>query len=90
MAIFSELQGISTDIEPVEITDGTSNTIMFAEKYAAEGGGTAGGTRLFVGNLTFDSPAYGPEREDQVLVGFEFGESKDTHPDFLWAPDWIV
>jgi hypothetical protein len=90
MAIFSELQGITTEIEPVEITDGTSTTLMFAERYAADGGGTPAGTRLFVGNLTLDSSAYGPAVGDEVLVGFEFGQSKDAHPDFLWAPDWIL
>jgi hypothetical protein len=90
MATFSELQGITTEIEPVEVTDGTSNTIMFAEKYAAEGGGTPAGTRLFVGNLTIHSSTYGPAIGDEVLVGFEFGQSKDAHPDFLWAPDWIL
>ena len=70
------------------ITDGTSNTIMWAEKFALQDGETASGTRLFVGNLTMNAPDYAPEVDDQVLVSFE--HSQDTHPDFLWAPDWIV
>ena len=87
---FSELAGIRTEIEEIEAKDGTGNTLMFAEKFAAEGGETPSGTRLFVGNLSMNSPDYGPEVGDQVLVSFEHGQGKDTHPDFLWAPDWIL
>ena len=87
---FSELTGIRTEIQPLEAKDGTSNTLMFAEQYAAQGGETPAGTRLFVGNLTMNASDYGPEVEDQVLVSFEHGQVKDTHPDFLWAPDWIL
>lgn len=87
---FSELAGIRTEIDVIEAKDGTSNTLMLAEQYAAEGGAAPAGTRLFVGNLTMNASDYGPEVEDQVLVSFEYGEGKDTHPDFLWAPDWIL
>jgi hypothetical protein len=89
VASFSELQGITTEVKPIEAKDGTSNTLMFAEQYAAQGGETPAGTRLFVGNLSMNASNYGPEVGDQVLVSFEHGQGKDTHPE-LWAPDWIL
>jgi hypothetical protein len=75
----------------VDARDGTSNTIMFAERYRIEGGETSSGNRLFVGNLTMDTFEFVPEIADEVLVGFEHSaqehSAQDTdHPDFLWAP----
>ena len=43
--------------------------------------------RLYVGNLSWDRPAYGePETGDEVLVGFENGGSDTHHPAFVWLP----
>lgn len=88
MPVFKTVDGLKAEVEVVEITDGTSNTLMFAEKLVFQTGETNSGTRLFVGNLSMNTSDFGPEVDDQVLVSFEHGQ--DTHPDFLWAPDWIL
>ena len=86
-AFFKEVTGFKSEAETIE---GTSNTFLFAEKYALEHGSTPSGTRLFVGGLSMDTSNYGPEVDDEVLVVFEHGQRAGTHPDFLWAPDWIL
>jgi hypothetical protein len=84
MPVFKTVDGLKNE---ADVTDGTSNIF---DKYTTEGGGLPGGTRLFVGGLTMDTPS-SPEVDDQVLVVFEHGDhSKNQHPDFLWAPTWIV
>ena len=85
MPIYMKYDGVDGS---ASITDGTSNCIMWAEKYGVQDGETTSGTRLFVGNLTMNSSDYGPEVDDQVLVSFE--QLQDTHPDFLWATGWMV
>ena len=88
MPIFRTVDGFQAEFETPDFS--TSNTFSFAEKYALQGDQTPSGTRLFVGGLSMNARDYGPVADDEVLVGFEHGERAGTHPDFLWAPDWIL
>jgi hypothetical protein len=59
--------------------DSTSDTFMFAEKYAANGDETPARTRLFVGNPSMNSSDQRSEIDNEVLVDFE--HSKGPLPD---------
>ena len=83
MAWYAKLQGIKGSTKGED--DGTSDTFLFAEKFAVDTDQTPAGTRLFVGNLSMNVSDPAPEKGDEVLVVFENGHG--THPDFLWAPD---
>jgi hypothetical protein len=86
-AFFKDVTGFKSEAGMIE---GTSNTFLFAEQYAAAGGQAPSGTRLFVGGLSLDSSTNAPEAGDEVLVVFEHGERGGTHADVSWAPDWIL
>ena len=75
---FSELTGITTKIDPIEARDGTSNTLMLAEKYAAQGGEAPAGMPYF-------TEVAGIGSETEVV------EAKDgTGNTSFWASDWIL
>jgi hypothetical protein len=84
---FKEVSGFKSEAEVIE---GPRSTFVFGENDALAGGGVPSGHRLFVGGLSMNSSDDRPEVGDEVLVGFEHGERAGTHPDFLWAPDWIL
>lgn len=82
MAWFAKFDGV--DGGP-KVTDGTSNTLMVAERYAIDE--TPAGTRLFVGNLSIDSVDFVPGKGDEVLVAFEHGDVQhdvDGRDFLLW------
>ena len=65
----------------VDAKDGTSNTIMFAERYRSEGGETSSGNRLFVGNLTMDTFEFVPEKRSALdLWAAELGRAVNGGP----------
>ena len=86
-AFFKEATGFKSEVDVIE---GPSNTFLFGENHALAGGGVPSGHRLFVGGLSMNASDHHPEVGDEVLVVFEHGERAGTHPDFLWAPSWIL
>jgi hypothetical protein len=86
VAWYAKFDGVDGSFDA---SDGTSNTLMVAERYRIEGDETPAGHRLFVGNLTVDSFDFVPVVDDELLVGFEHGARDTDHPDFLWSPTLI-